>query len=468
MKKFGIVFLVVVLIFSLSAPCLTVFSATNAVQISMSCVGSAILGEEMTLKITVGKPSQKLAGLEFALDFDSNFVTPTITTNNENGTEMSKLIKKMPSGWEQLSSYSKAENRYYFRFAMPEGGSYLTADGQIVIEIPFKVNKVGSISFTIPNSEIIAVAGDSKLSLLSGKGGSFSTVSTETGDRFSVDITNKGSANENGLYYINLTVTNIGSADGIIAVEFALRYNPTYFEPYITQNDTQQMNSFMVSMPKGSWEQMCTLYESENRYILRFSALHAESSTDCEKLEKGKSMKISVPFKVVGKEGWAAAFRVDSTTAIGLDNAMKKVTGSGDSQTIPIRQRTSFVPQWIYKTNAGYVYAPPKTKISDFLDPLNENAAHVANNGKKVTDGLIKTGYTLVNGSESLTIIVKGDADNDGIVTSMDYVYVKRAFFKQYTFKGLLFYAAALTNGKSIVSMDYLMIKRNFFGQYKF
>ncbi len=462
MKKFGVMFLVLAMLFSVCMPCLSVSSSEEAVQISMSFDGNAKVESEMKLRIKVGKPSQQLAGVEFALEFNPQMVTPTITKNDKNGTEMAKLVTKMPTGWEQFCSYSEAENRYYFRFVMPVDGNYLTKDGQIVIDIPFKVIAAGVISFKIPNSEVIAIAGDESFSVLSGKGSNLSVTAAGKSESFSVDLSNNGAAKENGIYYVDINVTNIGDDEGIVALEFALKYNPNYFVPYIT--DGRQMDSFMVSTPNNSWEQMCTLYESENKYILRFVALHAESAAESEKLALGKSMKISVPFKTVGKEGEAGNFVANSATAIGFNNAGEKVTGVGSLKSVPIGERVSFVPQWIYESKDGYVFSPLNTKVTDFTTPLG--SAYVTYNGKKITSGNIKTGYKLVNGSETLAVVVKGDVDCNGIINSLDYGLVKRACFGEHPLKNELFYAAAVFDGKKITALDYAIIKRQYFGAY--
>ncbi|MBE6692778.1 MAG: hypothetical protein E7586_05615 [Ruminococcaceae bacterium] len=462
MKKIGVTLLVLVMLCSLCMPCLSVSSAEDAVQISISFDGDAKAGSEMKLRIKVGKPSQQLAGVEFALDFNPKMVTPTITKNDKDGTEMAKLVTKMPTGWEQFCSYSEAESRYYFKFVMPVDGNYLTKDGQIVIDVPFKVVSAGVISFKIPNSEVIAIAGDDSFSVLSGKGSNLSVTAAGKGESFSVDLSDNGAAKENGIYYVNINVTNIGDDSGIIALEFALKYNPDYFMPYITEG--RQMDSFMVSTPSNSWEQMCTLYESENKYILRFAALHAESADESEKLTLGKSIKISVPFKTVGKEGETSNFVANSATAIGFNNKIEKVTGAGSLKSVSIGERVSFVPQWIYESNEDYVFAPANTKISDFTKPLG--SAYVTYNGKKITSGNVKTGYKLVNGSETLTVVIRGDVDCNGMINSLDYGLVKRACFGEYPLRNELFQAAAVFDGKKITALDYAIIKRQYFGAY--
>lgn len=465
MKRIITALLIAVLCISAFIPCLTVASASNAVEIKMSFEGTAKVDEEMALRITVGKPTTELAGLEFALDYDAEMLTPTDTVNDEDGGVLAQLIKKMPEGWEQLCHYSQTEKRYYFRFAMTEEASPLKGEGEIVLEIPFIVEAAGVITFNLPDKEVMAIANDEKLSVLSGKGEEFTTVAAGKTEKFAIDVGDNDKVDENGVYYVNITVTNIGDAEGIIAFEFGLRYNPSYFKPLITQNDNGQMDGFIKSAPQNAWEQMCTLYEEDNKYTLRFAALHAESAEECEKLELGKSVKISVPFKVVGKEGESGRFVCNTVTAKGINNKNEIIGGVGDLKTVSIGERISFVPQWIYASRTGYVFAPDNQKIADFLAPLGEGYS-LSNQGEAITEGLVKTGYTLTNGKESLTVVVKGDVNCNGIVDSMDYVYTKRVYYGTYKVEGPRFYATAVSNGEKVNSMDYVYIKRHYFGTY--
>ncbi len=57
-----------------------------------------------------------------------------------------------------------------------------------------------------------------------------------------------------------------------------------------------------------------------------------------------------------------------------------------------------------------------------------------------------------------------GDINGNGGIDSMDYLYLKRAFFKQYTLSDIS--VGDINKNGSIDSMDYLYLKRAFFKQY--
>ena len=132
MKRILTVFLVAILSISLFVPPLSVASASDSVKVSMSFDGVAKVGQKMVLRITVAKPTKELAGLEFALDFDSAMVTPSVTTNDESGSKLANLITQMPKNWGQMCHYSETEKRYYFRFVMPEDGVGLKNENEII------------------------------------------------------------------------------------------------------------------------------------------------------------------------------------------------------------------------------------------------------------------------------------------------------------------------------------------------
>ena len=57
-----------------------------------------------------------------------------------------------------------------------------------------------------------------------------------------------------------------------------------------------------------------------------------------------------------------------------------------------------------------------------------------------------------------------GDIDSDGNIGSMDYLYLKRAYFSQYNLSSIA--VGDIDSDGSISSMDYLYLKRAYFSQY--
>jgi len=117
------------------------------------------------------------------------------------------------------------------------------------------------------------------------------------------------------------------------------------------------------------------------------------------------------------------------------------------------------------------VYAD--TKISDFKSNFTGNIRFVNKDGKALADiDCVATGTRIiatVNGLEKTvaTVVVKGDVNGDGTITSRDYLLVKRTFFGTYSLENV-YLKAALVSGKAELNVrDYLLLKRAYFGTYK-
>ena len=73
------------------------------------------------------------------------------------------------------------------------------------------------------------------------------------------------------------------------------------------------------------------------------------------------------------------------------------------------------------------------------------------------------------NGTASAvaTVVIKGDADGSGNITSTDYILVKRSFFGTYKLENFYLSASKVSGEETLNVMDYIMIKRAYFGTYK-
>lgn len=468
MRSFGIRFVVFFVILCLTVPTLGVTAANETVSLTMSCDGDAYYGGEIRIRIAVSKPASALSGLEFTLKYNPDHVSPLYTVNTEDGREMDALVEKMPEGWEQMSYHSDDDGLYHFRFAMPDNGkSLLDTAGGIVMEIPFVVLAAGSFDFVIDSADIIAIGSDANLTPMSGNGSMLTVVADSDAQKLSVKLSGSDTANENGLYYLDINVTNLGDTAGIIALQLELEYDKSVFSPTVTENESNQMDSFMTSMPQNSWEQMCTLDAKNGSYTLRFAAIHAESATNAEKLLSGESLTVTVPFKIIASEGNIGSFNVASASIIAVNGVNGVVTGNGSTKSVSIEK----APDAVIPEELGYtvedgllLFVPEKTNVADFMTPLKGFTLTDAD-GNTVTDGYVCTDYILTDGNATaLSVVVRGDADGNGKVDTFDYVLVKRAYFGTYKLTDAGFRAVAISDGVTISAYDYLLIKRHYFG----
>lgn len=116
---------------------------------------------------------------------------------------------------------------------------------------------------------------------------------------------------------------------------------------------------------------------------------------------------------------------------------------------------------------------PVETAYADFLLLLrSEDGITVKDkSGKAKTSGFICTGdiiEKIINEkvTDTKVIIIEGDVNGDGKITSTDFMLIKRAFLGTHTLKETFLRAACVTNGQSVTSQDYLKIKRHFLDTY--
>ena len=405
----------------------------------------------------------------FILNYNPDFVFPIITENTEDGKEMDSFFVSRPNGWEQMG-YHSSEGYYHLRFAMPDNSSSLLDNAnELVIEIPFKVKKAGSFEFSLPDKDIIAIANDKNLTPKKGKGGSVTLSASSEATKMAVSFVGYNAAPEFGIYNLKMKITNLGDKSGIIGLQFKLKYDEAIFSPTITENGDSQMDIFMDEMPQNSWEQLCSFDKENSVYTLRFAAMHAESIDDAEILESGKSLLISIPFKVVGTEGDIGSFYIDTLSVKGINLDNEIINGGGDIKSVSIEKgNEAAIPDYLgYEIKENYLLNIfEKTNISDFLEPLA--GFYISNNdGIAVTDGFVKTGQILTDGiSISLTVIVRGDADGNGKTESYDYILAKRAYFETFSPNRAQFLAMSFYDETQITKYDYILLKRHHFGTY--
>ena len=113
------------------------------------------------------------------------------------------------------------------------------------------------------------------------------------------------------------------------------------------------------------------------------------------------------------------------------------------------------------------------TTVKDLLSKLKGEVAILDKSGKKLSDkDAVATGCKLQvteNGKTGVvaTVCIKGDVDGNGKLDSMDYIYIRRAFFGTYELKDVYFEAAQVGGEDSLDVMDYILVKRAYYGTYK-
>lgn len=114
------------------------------------------------------------------------------------------------------------------------------------------------------------------------------------------------------------------------------------------------------------------------------------------------------------------------------------------------------------------------TTVKDLMSKFKGDVAILDRNGKQLSDkDVVATGCKLQvteNGKTGVvaSICIKGDVDGNGKLDSMDYVYIRRAFFGTYELKDVYLNAASVGGEANLDVMDYILVKRAYYGTYKF
>ncbi len=138
-----------------------------------------------------------------------------------------------------------------------------------------------------------------------------------------------------------------------------------------------------------------------------------------------------------------AAVSGSVSTDVSAEEGLSLISGS------TLRIVDSYVTDIIPGTNAG-------TIASNF-----KGDAYVCNtSGVAVTDAtIILTGYTVTDGSESLTLIIPGDADCNGAINTSDVAVVKKQLSTGIAFPAVIFAAADINGDKIISTNDFLNLR---------
>ncbi len=113
-----------------------------------------------------------------------------------------------------------------------------------------------------------------------------------------------------------------------------------------------------------------------------------------------------------------------------------------------------------------------KTTAAQLLDRFTGNVSIVDSLGEPIGDeAYVGTGSKLLvskGGStvEVATVLVMGDVNGDGTVSTYDYLRVKRHFMGTFTLEGVYLKAALLSGRDKVNVADYVLIKRVYAGTY--
>lgn len=131
-----------------------------------------------------------------------------------------------------------------------------------------------------------------------------------------------------------------------------------------------------------------------------------------------------------------------------------------DSLTIKSSAKLSYSSSYVNGADAD-------TGVADFIAQFNEDAEYISvrnASGAAVESGVVCTGYTVnlvVNGAvkETYTIVIAGDADGDGSITTADLIIMKSHIASKLSVTGAYAEACDIDSSSSIETTDLILMK---------
>lgn len=128
--------------------------------------------------------------------------------------------------------------------------------------------------------------------------------------------------------------------------------------------------------------------------------------------------------------------------------------GMAGAKTILVEDSHLYIEE-----GTGYVLGIPVKCTGAQLKPnFDFSVSGIADNAA------VGTGLKITGGGVNLTVVVLGDVDGNGMLTSTDYIQIKKHFSGSVQLQGAALRAADITGDGAIRSTDYLKIKRTFNG----
>ncbi len=164
------------------------------------------------------------------------------------------------------------------------------------------------------------------------------------------------------------------------------------------------------------------------------------------------------------------------------ENDFTEGSGNGAINT-PDEEVKSEIPISTIIVSSGYKYMTnyisgigPNVNVKTVKDNIESIAGAksvVIKDSKDniVEDGLIGTGYKVTinnnEGSETLTVVVKGDTSGDGIINALDLLQVQKNILATYNLTNEYYLAGDTSGDGKINALDLLQVQKNILGTYE-
>ncbi len=399
-----------------------------------------------------------VSALEFDLYYDTYRLTPivkaSVDSEGDKG-DFTKLLSESPDNWEGFGVLDEVKGAYKLAFSDMSAKGSVTADGEFVIEIPFKVNSdiyVGNIYFDLknikaynsnmedycqindfqfkvsyspqPNTAVSLPSDAIPLNVAGYKHAINNTIFYTTGNMLVRDYVCKYMSAASGQETLSDFAIAIVTIDGVVG----------YCDTTIG-NDKSEISipadSYIVAINKDAvgfdaFVSDIDVNKQISLYNITLTATNVENAFELS--DAGfviGDYVLDYEFELVLKDGVAGKFSEDGKYFFFFESGLSP---------------EQFKDLFVYNNDIA---------VSD-------------KDGEIVTDGVVKTGHKIAVGN-GITIILVGDVNCDGKHSAPDYFALKRVLFNTYAPDQNSALACRIRNA-DISTADYLLLKKLIFG----
>ncbi len=288
--------------------------------------------------------------------------------------------------------------------------------------------------------------------------------------KFDIALSSVGQFRKDNKFELVCTIKNIKATYGIVGVDFVVNYNPGAFTPVYPSGDDLTSNYIKTAPKDGSsylWEDVGTYCDTKKGAVyIRFAHKVAENG---DGIKNDGQLVFKIEFTANLSSG---TYNFEAINCRGTDPGSannKKLTevyanGSTCSATaitasyelLPLDSNVTVEDGYIYGLPLGLTPAQLAAKFE------GEVIVTTVGNSTKVGTGYIVTAEGF---GESATVIIAGDTDGNGVLSSTDYLAIKNCILGK-GFSDPAYAKAADVNGSGKADAnDYLKVKAHFLGK---
>ena len=245
-------------------------------------------------------------------------------------------------------------------------------------------------------------------------------------------------------FEVDVDIQNLNVDKGLIAFSGQLEY------------DVDKLEKISVHSNKGSWNES-VMSDKSFKFV-----------TDSESLIKEDGNVLTIKFRV--KDTLTEATLTDiKVKNIIASNGIKDIPSDAVQITLKIKKRITEITSDLYTVEEGYITRIPEgTTVAEFKEHINPKEGIIVTNklGEELTEEtIIATGMKLKAEELEFELVVIGDVNESGGVTTTDLAQLKLHYIGEEILTGARFKAADIDGNNKITITDLAKLKLMLIGE---